>query len=66
LDLDPQQQLGVEIGFFSGIFTTIGIMKFVFPEPFSDSRLLLASMFAILGAALVGALIEEPASAAPI
>ena len=48
--------VGVLIGFFSGIFTTIGIMKFVFPEPLGESRLLLASMFAILGAALVGAL----------
>jgi UDP-N-acetylglucosamine--dolichyl-phosphate N-acetylglucosaminephosphotransferase len=46
--------VGVLIGFFSGIFTTLGIIKFVFPEPLGESRLLLASMFAILGAAHVG------------
>jgi UDP-N-acetylglucosamine--dolichyl-phosphate N-acetylglucosaminephosphotransferase len=48
--------VGVLIGLFAGIFTAVGIMKFVTHEPLADSRLLLASMIAILGAALVGAL----------
>ncbi|MEM4729871.1 MAG: hypothetical protein QXH42_08975 [Thermoplasmata archaeon] len=48
--------VGVLIGFFSGLFVALGWIKFVQPEELADSRLLLASMFAILGAALVGSL----------
>ncbi len=48
--------VGVLIGFFAGMFATVGIMKFVTHESLADSRLLLASMIAILGAGLVGAM----------
>ena len=48
--------VGVLVGFFAGVFTTVGWLKFVQPAIIPNSNLLLASMFAILGAALVGAI----------
>lgn len=48
--------IGVVIGVFAGIFTTMGIMKFITHDTMMESRLFLTSLFAILGAALVGSL----------
>jgi UDP-N-acetylglucosamine--dolichyl-phosphate N-acetylglucosaminephosphotransferase len=48
--------VGVLLGFLAGVFTVMGWMKFVQPTPFPNSPLLMASLVAIMGAALVGAL----------